>query len=68
MSNIISIKNILFGYQEDKDVFKDFSIDIPAGVTTFIGQNGTGKSTLMLLAAGRILPEEGEITILEKNT
>ncbi len=68
MSNIISIKNILFGYQEDKDVFKDFSIDIPAGVTTFIGQNGTGKSTLMLLAAGRILPEEGEITILEKNS
>lgn len=68
MSNIISIKDILFGYQEGKDVFKNLSLDIPAGVTTFIGQNGTGKSTLMLLAAGRLLPEEGEVNILGKKT
>ncbi|MGL1894640.1 MAG: ABC transporter ATP-binding protein [Spirochaetaceae bacterium] len=68
MSSIISIKNILFGYQEDKDVFKNLSLEIPPGVTTFIGQNGTGKSTLMLLAAGRLLPENGEILLLDKNT
>ncbi len=68
MDTIISIKNILFGYQEDKDVFKDFSLDIPSGVTTFIGQNGTGKSTLMLIAAGRIIPETGEVTLLGTNT
>ncbi|QEN04265.1 ABC transporter ATP-binding protein [Thiospirochaeta perfilievii] len=68
MSNIISIKNILFGYQEDKDIFKDFSIEIPGGVTTFIGQNGTGKSTLMLLAAGRLLPENGQVKILDRDT
>ncbi len=68
MNNIISIKNILFGYTEDKDIFKDFSLDIPAGVTTFIGQNGTGKSTLMLLAAGRLLPESGNVVLLEKDT
>lgn len=68
MDNIISIKNILFGYQEDKDIFKDFSINIPAGVTTFIGQNGTGKSTLMLLAAGRLLPENGNVVIFDKDT
>lgn len=68
MSNIISINNILFGYQEGKDVFKDLSINIPEGVTTFIGQNGTGKSTLMLIAAGRILPEEGDVEILGRNT
>ena len=68
MDSIISIKNILFGYQEDKDVFKDFSLEIPPGVTTFIGQNGTGKSTMMLLAAGRLFPESGDIVLLGKNT
>ncbi|MBN2619111.1 MAG: ABC transporter ATP-binding protein [Spirochaetales bacterium] len=68
MNSIVSIKNILFGYQEDKDVFKDFSLDIPSGVTAIIGQNGTGKSTLMLLAAARLIPEEGDILLLGKDT
>lgn len=68
MNSIISIKNILFGYQEGKDVFKDISLEIPAGVTTFIGQNGTGKSTMLLLAAGRLLPESGAVELQGKNT
>lgn len=68
MNSIISIKNILFGYQKDKDVFNNLSLDIPPGVTAFIGQNGTGKSTLMLLAAGRLLPESGSIELLGKKT
>lgn len=68
MDSIITIKNILFGYQEDKDVFKDFSLEIPPGITTFIGQNGTGKSTMMLLAAGRLIPESGDVEILGKNS
>lgn len=68
MSSIITIKNILFGYEENKDIFKNFSLNIPPGVTTFIGQNGTGKSTLMLLAAGRLIPESGNVEILENDT
>lgn len=68
MQTIVSIDNILFGYQEGKDIFRDFSLEIKKGVTAFIGQNGTGKSTLMLLAAGRILPEEGEIKLLNNLT
>lgn len=68
MNSIISIKNILFGYQEGKDVFKDTSLEIPSGVTTFLGQNGTGKSTMMLLAAGRLIPESGTVELLGKNT
>ena len=68
MSKIISINNILFGYEEGKDIFTNFSLNIPKGVTSFLGQNGTGKSTLMLLAAGRIIPEKGDIFLLDKNT
>lgn len=68
MNSIISVKNILFGYQEGKDVFKDISLEIPKGVTTFIGQNGTGKSTMMLLAAGRLLPENGTVEIKGRDT
>ena len=44
-------------------MFRDFSIDLPEGVISFVGQNGTGKSTLLLLAGGRLMPQEGRITI-----
>ncbi|OQY37470.1 MAG: hypothetical protein B6229_08370 [Spirochaetaceae bacterium 4572_7] len=68
MSNIVTIKNILFGYEEGKDIFKDFSINIPSGVTSIMGQNGTGKSTLMLIASGRLIPETGTVSLLGNNT
>lgn len=33
-----------------------------------MGQNATGKSTLMLLASGRLLPDAGFVSILDKNS
>jgi iron complex transport system ATP-binding protein len=58
----ISIEKISFYYPESEQlVFHDLSIDLPVGITTLVGQNGTGKSTLLLLAAGILLPVEGTV-------
>jgi ABC-type cobalamin/Fe3+-siderophores transport system ATPase subunit len=58
----IRLENVSFYYPETEQlVFNDLSIDLPRGITTLIGQNGTGKSTLLLLAAGILLPVEGTV-------
>jgi ABC-type cobalamin/Fe3+-siderophores transport system ATPase subunit len=58
----IQLRNVSFYYPEsERLVFNDLSIDLPRGITTLVGQNGTGKSTLLLLAAGILLPSGGTV-------
>ena len=62
LRNEIRLEKVSFYYPETEQlVFNDLSIDLPAGITTLVGQNGTGKSTLLLLAAGILLPVEGTV-------
>lgn len=64
----ITLHNVSFAYDSDKMIFNDMSLELPSGVVSLVGQNGTGKSTLLLLAGGRILPQEGTVNILGKMT
>ncbi|WP_294430450.1 ABC transporter ATP-binding protein [uncultured Treponema sp.] len=52
---------------EPKPVFEHFSAKLPAGFVSFVGQNGCGKTTLMLLASGRLTPQSGTVSLLGKN-
>ncbi len=45
------------------DIFTDLDLALPAGVVSLVGQNGTEKSTLLLLASGRLLPTKGRVLI-----
>ena len=77
MNSLISIQNITHAYWHadapgDSDlrtaddlnlVFDDFSLDLPPGITSVMGENGVGKSTLLLLAAARLFPATGTVTI-----
>jgi phospholipid/cholesterol/gamma-HCH transport system ATP-binding protein len=43
-------------------VLEDVSVDFPAGRSTVVvGPSGCGKSTLLKVAAGIVLPDEGEV-------
>ena len=44
-------------------VFGELSMKLPGGVVSVVGENGIGKSTLLLLAGARLFPAEGTITI-----
>lgn len=63
--SIISLEDVHFRYPEGrKPVFQGLTLDLPPGVVSLIGQNGTGKSTLLLLAGARVFPDSGTVTIL----
>lgn len=69
MTPIIELANISYTYPDSQHpVFADISVELPAGVTAFVGQNGTGKSTLLLLAAARLFPDAGTVTILGRDS
>jgi len=60
----IRLQGVSFYYPETQElVFNRLSLDLPRGVTSLVGQNGTGKTTLLLLAAGILLPAEGTVLL-----
>ena len=61
----IRFENISFKY-EDEYVLKDFSLEIPKGKTiAFVGQSGSGKSTIANLLTRFYDVNEGSLTIDE---
>ncbi len=48
-------------------VFEHFSGELPEGFVSFVGQNGCGKTTLLMIASGRLSPDSGTVTLLGKN-
>src|SRR5262249_6158164 len=51
-----------------RPVVHEVSLTIPAGeVTTLLGANGAGKSSLVLAVGGLVRPERGEIRLGEQN-
>lgn len=59
----ISTKNLNISYG-NLDIVKDLNLDIPKGkITTIIGSNGCGKSTILKTIARIIQPKSGDIFV-----
>jgi ABC-type multidrug transport system fused ATPase/permease subunit len=62
--NEIRLENITFSYQDSEELFRNFSITIPANrITGITGESGIGKTTLIDLIAGLQQPLSGNILI-----
>ncbi len=62
--NKIELKNITFGFEKDRFVLSDLSFSIKKGEKiAFIGESGTGKSTLVDIIIGLYKPKVGEILV-----
>lgn len=60
---LIEIRGLKYG-RGDKVIFDGVDIDIPRGaVTAFMGPSGTGKTTLLRLITGQLLPDAGSIRV-----
>lgn len=60
----VEFKNVLFGYDDDNMVIKDFNyVAEPGTLTAIVGQTGAGKTTLINLLMRFYDPQEGDILI-----
>ena len=60
----IRFDEVTFGYNGDKTILPNFSLDIPAGQTiALVGTTGAGKSTLAKLVSRFYDPTEGAVTL-----
>ena len=79
IENFIDFENVSFTYpavEGDVDadgkqivpqpVFDHFTASLPGGFTSLIGPNGSGKSTFLMLASGRLVPQEGSVRLFGK--
>ncbi len=60
----ISIKDVTFSYDGERDVLKGINASFPSkGMTAVVGESGCGKSTLVSLITGAIRPKEGDVLL-----
>ena len=67
MENIIEINNLTFKYDNKNALFEDLNVSIEKGkITTLLGKNGCGKSTLIKILAKNLNYNSGSIKIENK--
>jgi iron complex transport system ATP-binding protein len=64
----IEIKNLKFGYTKDRIILDDVSLEFESNnITSVLGPNGSGKTTMLKLILGLMKPVAGDIFILGTN-
>ncbi|MEV5688112.1 MULTISPECIES: ABC-F family ATP-binding cassette domain-containing protein [unclassified Streptomyces] len=61
-STSVTCSGLSFDWPDGTPLFDGLSLTIGRGRTGLVGTNGTGKSTLLRLLAGRLLPSRGSVT------
>lgn len=60
---MICIENLSFGYGKGKDLFSGFNMNLSGGIVCgLLGKNGVGKSTLLHIMSGLLLPYSGKVS------
>lgn len=63
MENIIEVSHVKKAYK-DNVLFSELNLTVPTGdICGIVGANGTGKSVLLKMLCGLVLPDEGKIVV-----
>ncbi|MDD5580828.1 MAG: ATP-binding cassette domain-containing protein [Methylobacter sp.] len=66
-NSLVSVRNLSFS-RGNKKIFNNISLDFERGkITAIMGPSGTGKTTLLKLIGGQLIPEQGSITVDGQN-
>ncbi|MEX2496793.1 MAG: ATP-binding cassette domain-containing protein [Woeseia sp.] len=61
--NIVEIRDLDYS-RGQKEIFKGLNIAIPRGkITAIMGPSGTGKTTLLRLITGQLVPDHGQVLV-----
>lgn len=64
LSDKIKIQNLTFGFNDNYQILKNISLEIPKNKSiALVGESGSGKTTLINLITGLLPPNQGEILI-----
>jgi branched-chain amino acid transport system ATP-binding protein len=65
---MLEVKDLYVGYYKDLNILQDVSITAQEGkITTVLGANGVGKSTLLKAIYGFLKPNGGDVLLEEKS-
>ena len=68
-ATVLELSNVSAHYQPGVPALSRVSVSFQAGeFVAILGQNGSGKSTLAKLCNGLLLPSEGRVSVLGKDT
>jgi ABC-type multidrug transport system ATPase subunit len=68
MESIIELNDIVFSALDGSKIVQGVTINFQRGITTaIVGPSGGGKSTVLKLSAGLLLPNQGEVRYKGKN-
>lgn len=60
----ISLRDVHFSYEEDREILKGMSLELPAGsFISLVGESGCGKSTIAGILSGKNRGYAGEVMI-----
>jgi len=61
---MIEVRNLSFGYNKKKPLYRNLNLDLPVGcIYGLLGKNGAGKSTLLKNFTGLLFPTQGELRV-----
>lgn len=61
---MIQVKNVTYGYVKNYKLFNNLNLELePGNIYGLLGKNGTGKTTLIKLMSGLLLPQAGQCFI-----
>ncbi|WP_026929281.1 ABC-F family ATP-binding cassette domain-containing protein [Glycomyces tenuis] len=63
MSSFITVNDLSFSWPDGEPVFDGLDAVFSDGRTALVGDNGTGKSTLLRLIDGRLSPDAGGVAV-----
>ena len=57
------MRNVSFSYAPKMQIFDNFNLSFTPGACAIVGQNGTGKTTLLKILRGLLTPKSGSVLL-----